>query len=293
MRYYQKGDMEMAVRPVTMWVVVGDLDAIFLPPEDRKAHEEQLVLDLNLVRAALTYLRSAHASKGLRLGVVYNPASNDKVPKTAWLTRALYLVGHPTRAPRSDEKLIKHVDQMAARNFGVRLLTGALDAVNASEKYASLDSMLVSSIDGNALGKVIDTLDRENFIESHSKFSRNSLGLKPGQRAVVINGKILGPLDADEEFTTEDFRLAERMTLDAGARDLGEMLNTLVGSELGGPEVISELTWRIGSILRPRDEASDSGVADIVSFPSLNARINSVGYIVMGFSICFSCSPMM
>ncbi|THD28488.1 UDP-glucose:glycoprotein glucosyltransferase [Fasciola hepatica] len=280
MRYFQKGDTEVAIRPVTMWVVVSDLDAVFLTPKERQIHEKQLGRDLNMVRSALTHLRSAHASKGLRLGIVYNPSTVKKtaIPQTAWLTRALYLVGHPVRSPGSTEKLVKHADQMAARNFGIRLLTGALDAINASEKYATMESMLVSGIDHIVINKAIEAVDRDQFIETHAAFCHNSLGLKPGQRAIVINGKIIGPLD-NNELIMEDFRLAERITLDTGARELSETINTLMGSELGGPEVVSELTWRISSILQPRLESADPiiGDADAVEGIGSKSRIQIKG----------------
>lgn len=67
----------------------------------------------------------------------------------------------------------------------------------------------------------------------------------------------------------EDFRLAERMTLDTGARELGETINTMMGSELGGPEVVSELVWQVSSILRPRVESTDPILADAVSFQKI------------------------
>lgn len=143
---YLELDTEIAVRPVTMWLVVGDLDVAFLSPEDRKNHKKDLEFDLNMVRSALMYLRSAHASRGLRLGIVYNPDSDKKklIPREAWLTRALYLIGHAVRLPGSTENPVKYADQMAARNFGIRLLTGALDALNVSAKYTTMESMLVS-----------------------------------------------------------------------------------------------------------------------------------------------------
>ncbi|KAA0198709.1 UDP-glucose:glycoprotein glucosyltransferase [Fasciolopsis buskii] len=273
MRYFQKGDTEIAVRPVTMWLVVGDLDVAFLSPEDRKNHKKDLEFDLNMVRSALMYLRSAHASRGLRLGIVYNPDSDKKklIPREAWLTRALYLIGHAVRLPGSTENPVKYADQMAARNFGIRLLTGALDALNVSAKYTTMESMLVSGIDQNVINKAINAMDREQFFVAHSIFCHNSLGLKPGQRAIVVNGKIIGPLD-ENELTMEDFRLAERMTLDTGARELGETINTMMGSELGGPEVVSELVWQVSSILRPRVESTDPILADADTMEGISSK---------------------
>ena len=41
-------------------------------------------------------------------------------------------------------------------------------------------------------------------------YSAAKLGLRAGDRAVVSNGKLIGPLDTDEEFTSDDFSLVER-----------------------------------------------------------------------------------
>lgn len=36
--------------------------------------------------------------------------------------------------------------------------------------------------------------------------------LKDGERAVVFNGRVIGPLNDDEEFTNDDFSLLERFS---------------------------------------------------------------------------------
>lgn len=43
-------------------------------------------------------------------------------------------------------------------------------------------------------------------------YSQRVLSLKAGQRAVIANGRVLGPLDDDETFTVEDFSLLERFS---------------------------------------------------------------------------------
>ena len=44
----------------------------------------------------------------------------------------------------------------------------------------------------------------------HSHYSTLVLKLSSGARAVICNGRIIGPLDKGEEFTSEDFSLLER-----------------------------------------------------------------------------------
>lgn len=44
----------------------------------------------------------------------------------------------------------------------------------------------------------------------HNHYARNVLRFSPSQRAVICNGRLIGPFDENEEFTTEDFSLLER-----------------------------------------------------------------------------------
>lgn len=43
-------------------------------------------------------------------------------------------------------------------------------------------------------------------------YSQRVLSLKPAQRAVIANGRLLGPFEDDENFTIEDFSLLERFS---------------------------------------------------------------------------------
>lgn len=46
----------------------------------------------------------------------------------------------------------------------------------------------------------------------HRHYARNVLDLKTDGRAIVCNGRVIGPLDDGEEFTSEDFALLERFS---------------------------------------------------------------------------------
>lgn len=43
-------------------------------------------------------------------------------------------------------------------------------------------------------------------------YSQRVLNLKEGERAVVANGRVLGPLEENESFSSEDFNLLERFS---------------------------------------------------------------------------------
>ncbi|TGZ62091.1 hypothetical protein CRM22_007650 [Opisthorchis felineus] len=297
MRYLQKGDLESAVRPVTVWIVVGDLDAIFDNPQD-PARRSQLEHDLGLVRTAVTHLRSAHASKDLRVGLVYNPPIDSwKSPSSSnrWLTRVLHLIGHPVRipagtdSPRLLEPRMKLMEQMAARNFANKLIKEALEALNSSSVLKPLSELVVSGVNIQTLETAIQALDRAEFLHGHSIFCQQILGFKSGERAVVINGRIIGPLNPTEEFTVDDFRLIERMTLDTGVKELGNTLLDFAGEGLGGPEAISELTWQVSAMLPIYKEASSTGITDIDTVEGIlsknRVRIKALSINHSGFFI--------
>lgn len=46
----------------------------------------------------------------------------------------------------------------------------------------------------------------------HQQYVKTVLNLERGMRAIVCNGRLIGPLDDGEEFTSEDFSLLERFS---------------------------------------------------------------------------------
>lgn len=46
-------------------------------------------------------------------------------------------------------------------------------------------------------------------------YCRNMLNVPAGGRAIVTNGRILGPLEETEKFTLDDFALLERFSLNS------------------------------------------------------------------------------
>lgn len=57
----------------------------------------------------------------------------------------------------------------------------------------------------------MDELD--SLLQLHKDFSQKVLGFSAGARGVISNGRVLGPLENDEEFTPDDFSLLERFSL--------------------------------------------------------------------------------
>ncbi|KAK4469064.1 hypothetical protein MN116_006653 [Schistosoma mekongi] len=293
MRYFQKGDFEAAIRPVTIWVVVGDLDRLI----DSSSSDEDrfsLQMDLKLALNALTFLRSSQSTKGVRISFIYNPLKLTEVKSTSWLTRALYLVGYPVNTNSSNEiTRRKYADQMSARNFALRLVKEILESITASKPIKSLEELVVSGINSKQLHEAINLIDRNNFLQMHSTIARKMIGLKPGERAVVVNGKIVGPFDAFEEFLSDDFRLAERLALRNGAKELGDKVEKIMGSTIVGPDTISELIWKLASVLQSGIEATSSVISETSSVDGISdknqnghrIRLHGVSYNNSGFII--------
>ncbi|CAH8508811.1 unnamed protein product [Heterobilharzia americana] len=298
MRYFQKGDLEAFIRPVTMWIVVGDLD-MHADPNLSVEHRSSLEMDLNLVLNALTYLRSSHSTKGLRIGLLFNPSESTQVKNVdSWLTRVLYLVGNPSSTSSKSNETneitkTKYVEQMAARNFGIRVIKETLEAIKASTSLKSLEELSVSNMDSKKIQAALQRFDKNNFMQMHSSVASRIIGLQPGERAVVVNGRILGPLEPLEEFLGEDFRLAERMALNNGAKELGDTLQKIIGTTSDSPNTISELTWQMSSVLQSGIEATGSVISETSSVDGISdkaqngrrMRLRDVTYDHSGFII--------
>lgn len=54
--------------------------------------------------------------------------------------------------------------------------------------------------------------NQTQILSLHKHYVNNVLSLNAGARAILCNGRIIGPLDSDEEFTNEDFSLLERFS---------------------------------------------------------------------------------
>lgn len=62
-------------------------------------------------------------------------------------------------------------------------------------------------------------------------YCQRVLSLKAGQRAIIANGRVLGPLEDDEIFTIEDFSLLERFTRSSYLDKINSALESTVEDE--------------------------------------------------------------
>uniref|UniRef100_A0A8C4YX64 UDP-glucose glycoprotein glucosyltransferase 2 n=1 Tax=Gadus morhua TaxID=8049 RepID=A0A8C4YX64_GADMO len=135
-------------------------------------------------------------SPGVRVGVIDNPGSSRSGLEDTRVYRALW------------SALLTQKNKVALE-FTQTLLKGATQ--DLLKGGAKMKDLLLQGMDADAFEKRFNTMEG-GFLRSLQLFCRDVLKLGAGQRAVVANGRILGPLGDQEEFTLEDFQLLEKMT---------------------------------------------------------------------------------
>ncbi|VDO12597.1 unnamed protein product [Rodentolepis nana] len=249
MRYLQKGDLESETRANTVWVVLGDIE----PSSTSSNHS------LKLLAQAAKFMRR-HATMDTRLGFVFNPSSTVSFSEKGvwgaggWLTRALLLIGHPAEKmfpmpSSSDKTAVKCMNIMAAKNFLLKITEEALKMVRGEIKDASpLSELTVSGMEVDKFEKAFAELNLKDRLSLHTSFCQKALRMQPGDSAVIINGRVYGPLLDNETFASEDFRLAEQLSIkSAGMEAMAKQLAKMLPNR--NPNYISELVWRGASVM--------------------------------------------
>ncbi|KAG9343548.1 hypothetical protein JZ751_013714 [Albula glossodonta] len=165
------------IRPVTFWVV-GDFDQ----PSGR-----QLLYDS---------IRHMKTSNNVRLGMINNP-SDDPTSETSRIARAIWSAMQTQTANN-------------AKNFITKL--SKEETASALASGTDVSEFAVGGMDV-ALFKSAYESPKVDFLLSHAAYCRDVLKLKKGQRAVISNGRIIGPLEEGEVFNQDDFLLLESIIL--------------------------------------------------------------------------------
>ncbi|CAB1328546.1 unnamed protein product [Coregonus sp. 'balchen'] len=125
------------------------------------------------------------ASGGVRVGVIDNPSGGAPSEDSTVLNRAVWAA----LLTQKNKAAVEFVQKILKEETGM---------------------------DADAFEKKFNTMEVD-FIRSQQLFCRDVLRLHTGQRAVVSNGRILGPFEDEEEFNVEDFHLLEKITLSTTA----------------------------------------------------------------------------
>ncbi|XP_061697975.1 UDP-glucose:glycoprotein glucosyltransferase 2 isoform X2 [Syngnathoides biaculeatus] len=236
---------EDGMSAVTMWIV-GD----FQKPSGRK-----------LLLAALKHLK---ASPGVRLGMIANPGGRPSKNNTA-MYRAIWA----SLLTQKNKAAAEFVQKLALEQSHQLLLRGT-----------KMKDLLLQGMDTDAFEKKFNTLEVD-FVRSQQLFCRDVLKLNAGQGAVISNGRILGLLDEQEEFTAEDFQLLEKIT----RRSSAEKVKAQVKRMGMKPKHASDLVMKVDALVTaaPKGEVRRDVhfIKESHSVLQLSPRENEVFYDVV------------
>uniref|UniRef100_A0A669AZX3 UDP-glucose ceramide glucosyltransferase-like 1 n=1 Tax=Oreochromis niloticus TaxID=8128 RepID=A0A669AZX3_ORENI len=244
MKYFTNSD-EDGMTPVTLWVA-GDF---------------QKVSGRKLLINALKHLQKA--SPGVRVGVIDNPSEKPYDDNTV-LYRAIWA------------SLLTQKNKAAAEFVHKLLKEESSQLLQQGTKMKDL----LMQVKRGLKNKKFNTLEVD-FIHTQQLFCQDVLKLNPGQRAVISNGRILGPFEEQEEFTVEDFHLLEKITLSGSA----EKVKARVKQMGMKPKHASDLVMKVDALLTaaPKGEVRRDVhfIKDSHSVLHLSPRENEVFYDVV------------
>ncbi|XP_040913120.1 UDP-glucose:glycoprotein glucosyltransferase 2 isoform X1 [Toxotes jaculatrix] len=244
MKYFTNSD-EDGMSPVTIWIV-GDLERV----SGRKL--------------LLNALKHVKASPGVRVGVIDNPSGKPSEDNTV-LYRAIWA----SFLTQKNKATVEFVQKLLKEESSQLLQQGT-----------KMKELLMQGMDVDAFEKKFNTLEVD-FIRSQQLFCRDVLKLGPGERAVISNGRILGPFEEQEEFTVGDFHLLEKITLSGSA----EKVKAKVKQMGMKPKHASDLVMKVDALLTaaPKGEVRRDVhfIKDSYSLLHLSPRENEVFYDVV------------
>ncbi|XP_059198602.1 UDP-glucose:glycoprotein glucosyltransferase 2 isoform X2 [Centropristis striata] len=244
MKYFTNND-EDGMSAVTVWIA-GDFETV----SGRKL--------------LLNALKHVKASPGVRVGVIDNPGGKPSEDNTV-LYRAIWA------------SLLTQKNKAAAE-FVQKLLKE--ESSQLLQQGTKMKDLLIQGMDGDAFEKKFNTMEVD-FIRSQQLFCQEVLKLSPGQRAVISNGRILGPFEEQDEFTVEDFHLLEKITL-SGAAEKVKAKVKLMGMK---SKQASDLVMKVDALLTaaPKGEVRRDVhfIKDSYSVLHLSPRENEVFYDVV------------
>ncbi|XDA72451.1 hypothetical protein R6Z07F_002732 [Ovis aries] len=205
------------IRPVTFWIV-GDFDS----PSGR-----QLLYDA---------IKHQKSSNNVRVSMINNPSEDISYEKTQ-ISRAIW-AALQTQTSNSAKNFIT---KMAKEETAAALAAGT-----------DIREFSVGGMDFSLFKEVFES-SKMDFILSHAVYCRDVLKLKKGQRAVISNGRIIGPLEDSEFFNQDDFHLLENIIVKTSGQKIKSHIQQLRVEE----DVASDLVMKVDALLsaQPKGDA--------------------------------------
>ncbi|XP_068089370.1 UDP-glucose:glycoprotein glucosyltransferase 1 [Hyperolius riggenbachi] len=204
------------VRPVTFWIV-GDFDT----------HAgRQLLYDA---------VKHQKTSNNVRVGMINNPSKDPSAASTR-IARAIWAALQTQNSNNAKNFINKIIKEEHAR------------VVEAGHNVAEF---AVGGMDVKLFREAFDS-PKVDFLLSHSAYCRDVLKLKKGERAIIANGRVIGPLREGEIFNQDDFHLLENLILKTSAQKIKSHIQKLGVEE----DHASDLVMRVDSLLssQPKGE---------------------------------------
>ncbi|XP_074465883.1 UDP-glucose:glycoprotein glucosyltransferase 1 isoform X1 [Sebastes fasciatus] len=205
------------IRPVTFWVV-GDFDE----PSGR-----QLLYDA---------IRHMKTSNNVRLGMINNPSAAPSA-ESSRVARAVWAAMQTQSANNAKNFITKLAKEETAAALG---------------KGADIGEFAVGGMDVSLFK---DAYDGPNFdfLLSHAAYCRDVLKLKKGQKAVISNGRIIGPLEEEEVFNQDDFLLLESIILKTSGERIKSKVQQFGIEEDRASDLVMKVDAQLSS--QPKGEA--------------------------------------
>jgi len=197
------------LRMVTTWVVV-DLET---------------AAGRAVAKAAVTHVKSTNQ---MRVGFVHNS------PNPGMISKAV-------------EAAVRNLGATAAGTLLSKILKEdtAVKLIEGKKKLADYD---IPGVEMDEFIKQIEEVDEELF-KVHKTFVKNVLAFEESKIGVVTNGKVIGPLDNNEDLTNDDFDLLEKLTMSQYGEKLVQAFHNHL--DVDSPEV-SDQAMLVAGILTSR-----------------------------------------
>uniref|UniRef100_A0A7N6BL73 UDP-glucose ceramide glucosyltransferase-like 1 n=1 Tax=Anabas testudineus TaxID=64144 RepID=A0A7N6BL73_ANATE len=175
-------------------------------------------------------------SNNARLGMINNPSAAPSA-ETSRVARAIWAAMQTQTANN-------------AKNFITKM--SKEEAAVALEKGVDIGEFAVGGMDVSLFKSAYES-PKFDFLLSHAAYCRDVLKLKKGQRAVISNGRIIGPLEEQEVFNQDDFLLLESIIL----KTSGERIKSKVQQFGIEEDRSSDLVMKVDALLssQPKGEA--------------------------------------
>uniref|UniRef100_H2ZD88 UDP-glucose glycoprotein glucosyltransferase 2 n=1 Tax=Ciona savignyi TaxID=51511 RepID=H2ZD88_CIOSA len=222
--YLSKTDSSKYVRPITMWLVA----------------DVETESGRSFVYSALKHVKSSSQS---RVAIVHNPVALEDVMNSKFI--------------KAVEAAVTTQQNNHARNFISKLLKPE-NAMKIISGEQSISDLYVGGMDKDRFENAMNLDPKVSLghVSAHAEWAGSVLGLAAGQNAVLVNGKLIGPLEQSEVFVADDFLLIEVLMHSGSAEKIQEAVKSMQ-LQLSPPQE-SDLIMKLTSHLsiQPKSESS-------------------------------------